>query len=65
MPKAGRKGFNRVFVQGSTFVLQLNYSANNPSLQQAENHYARKSSFLRERSEQIHDFVSSALLLHN
>ena len=34
LPKAGLNGFNWAFVQGSTFVLQLNFSTKNPRLRQ-------------------------------
>lgn len=30
LPKAGRNGFDWTFVQGSTFVLRLNFCAKNP-----------------------------------
>ena len=35
LPKAGLNGFDWTFVQGSTFVLRLNFSAKNPRLRQA------------------------------
>ena len=31
LPKAGRNCFDWAFVQGSTFVLQLNFGAKNPA----------------------------------
>jgi hypothetical protein len=31
LPKAGLNGFDWAFVQGSTFVLRLNFSAKNPA----------------------------------
>lgn len=31
LPKAGLNGFDWVFVQGSTFVLRLNFCAKNPA----------------------------------
>jgi len=34
LPKAGLNGFDWVFVQGSTFVLRVNFSAKNPRLRQ-------------------------------
>ena len=34
LPKAGLNGFDWTFVQGSTFVLQLNFSTKNPRLRQ-------------------------------
>ena len=34
LPKAGLNGFDWTFVQGSTFVLRLNFSAKNPRLRQ-------------------------------
>jgi hypothetical protein len=33
-PKAGLNGFDWTFMQGSTFVLRLNFSAKNPRLRQ-------------------------------
>ncbi|MBV6477953.1 MAG: hypothetical protein HGGPFJEG_00698 [Ignavibacteria bacterium] len=39
LPKAGLNGFDWTFVKGSTFVLRLNFSANNPPLRQAQNRY--------------------------
>ncbi len=35
LPKAGLNGFDWAFVQGSTFVLRLNFCAINPPLRQA------------------------------
>jgi hypothetical protein len=40
LPKAGLNGFDWTFVQGSTFVLRLNFCAKNPRLRKAENRYA-------------------------
>lgn len=37
LPKAGLNGFDWAFVQGSTFVLRLNFCAKNPRLRQAPN----------------------------
>jgi hypothetical protein len=37
LPKAGLNGFDWTFVQGSTFVLRLNFSAENPRLRQYPN----------------------------
>ena len=37
LPKAGLKCFDCAFVQGSTFVLRLNFSAKNPRLRQYPN----------------------------
>jgi len=34
LPKAGLNGFDWAFVQGSTFVLRLNYCTKNPRLRQ-------------------------------
>ncbi len=34
LPKAGLNGFDWAFVQGSTFVLQLNFCTKNPRLRQ-------------------------------
>lgn len=34
LPKAGLNGFDWTFVQGSTFVLRLNFCAKNPRLRQ-------------------------------
>lgn len=34
LPKAGLNGFDLTFVQGSTFVLRLNFCAKNPRLRQ-------------------------------
>ena len=39
LPKAGRNGFDWTFVQGSTFVLRLNFCANNPRLRQYPNRW--------------------------
>ena len=41
LPKAGVIGFGWTFVQGSTFELRLNFSANNPRLQQYPKRYAK------------------------
>ena len=35
LPKAGLNGFDWAYVQGSTFVLRLNFSAKMPCLRQA------------------------------
>ena len=40
LPKAGLNGFDWAFLQGSTFVLLLNFCAENPPHRQAENRYA-------------------------
>ena len=37
LPKAGLNGFDWTFVQGSVFVLRLNFCAKNLRLRQAEN----------------------------
>jgi len=37
LPKAGLNGFDWTFVQGSTFVLRLNFSTKNPRLRQYQN----------------------------
>ena len=37
LPKAGLNGFDWTFVQGSTFVLRLNFCAKNPRLRQYPN----------------------------
>ncbi len=37
LPKAGLNSFDWTFVQGSTFVLRLNFCAKNPPLRQAPN----------------------------
>ncbi len=39
LPKAGLNGFDWAFVQGSTFVLRLNFSAKYPRLRQYQNRY--------------------------
>ena len=39
LPKAGLNGFDWTFVQGSTFVLQLNFCAKNPRLRKAAKRY--------------------------
>lgn len=42
MPKAGLSGFDWAFVQGSTLVLRLKFSAKNPSLRQYQKNYSVK-----------------------
>ena len=39
LPKAGLNGFDWTFVQGSTFVLRLNFCAKNPRLRQYPKRY--------------------------
>jgi len=39
LPKAGLNSFDWTFVQGSTFVLRLNFCAKNPRLRQYSNRY--------------------------
>ena len=39
LPKAGLNGFDWAFMQGSTFVLRLNFCAKNPRLRKAANRY--------------------------
>jgi hypothetical protein len=39
LPKAGLNGSDWAFMQGSAFVLRLNYCANNPRLRQYPNRY--------------------------
>ena len=39
LAKGGVSCFVETFVQGSTFVLRMNFSANNPALRQAANRY--------------------------
>jgi len=39
LPKAGLNGFDWTFVQGSTFVLRLNFCVNNPRLRQYPNRW--------------------------
>ena len=39
LPKAGLNGFDWTFVQGSTAVILLNFSAENPRLRQYPNRY--------------------------
>jgi hypothetical protein len=39
LPKAGLNGFDWTFMQGSTFVLRLNFSAKNPRLRQYPKRY--------------------------
>ena len=39
LPKAGLTFFDWTFVQGSTFVLRLNFCAKNPRLRQYPNRY--------------------------
>ena len=41
LPKAGLNGFDWTFVQSSTFVLRLNFSAKNPRLRQYPNRYVQ------------------------
>ncbi len=41
LPKAGQNGFDWTFVQGSTFVLRLNFCAKNPRLRQYPNRYSQ------------------------
>jgi hypothetical protein len=42
LPKAGLNGFDWTFVQGSTFVLRLNFCAKNPRLRQYPKRYKDK-----------------------
>jgi len=37
LPKAGLNGYDWTFMQGSTFVLRLNFHAKNPRLRQYPN----------------------------
>ena len=39
LAKGGVSCFVETFVQGSTFVLRMNFSAKNPALRQAANRY--------------------------
>ena len=39
LPKAGLNGFDWAFMQGSTFVLRLNFCAKNPRLRQYPKRY--------------------------
>ncbi len=39
LPKAELNGFDWTFLQGSTFVLRLNFCAKNPPLRQAAKRY--------------------------
>ena len=39
LPKAGLNSFDWTFVQGSTFVLRLNFCAKNPRLRKAAKRY--------------------------
>ena len=39
LPKAGQNGFDWTFVQGSIFVLRLNFCAKNPRLRQYPKRY--------------------------
>ena len=41
LAKGGVSCFVETFVQGSTFVLRMNFSAKNPALRQAANRYAQ------------------------
>ncbi|KXK01379.1 MAG: hypothetical protein UZ04_CHB001002238 [Chlorobi bacterium OLB4] len=41
LPKAGLNGFDWTFVQGSAFVLRLNFCAKNPPLRQAPKRYSQ------------------------
>jgi hypothetical protein len=41
LPKAGLNGFDWTFVQGSTFVLRLNFCAKNPRLRQYPKRYSQ------------------------
>jgi hypothetical protein len=40
LAKGGLTCFVETFVQGSTFVLRMNFSDKNPALRQAQNRYA-------------------------
>lgn len=40
LAKGGLTCFVETFVQGSTFVLRMNFSAKNPALRQAANRYS-------------------------
>lgn len=40
LAKGGVSSFVETFVQGSTFVLRMNFSAKNPALRQAAKRYA-------------------------
>ncbi len=51
LPKAGLNGFDWTFVQGSTFVLRLNFCAKIPRLRQYPNRcFKTKNAFLRKWS---------------
>ncbi len=39
LPNAGLNGFDLTFVQGSTFVLRLNFCAENRRIRQYQNRY--------------------------
>jgi hypothetical protein len=41
LAKGGLTCFVATFVQGSTFVLRMNFSAKNPALRQAQNRYSQ------------------------
>jgi hypothetical protein len=41
LPKAGLNGFDWTFVQGSSFVLRLNFCAKNTRLRQYPNRYTQ------------------------
>ena len=41
LAKGGLTCFVETFVQGSTFVLRMNFSAKNPALRQAPNRYTQ------------------------
>ena len=41
LPKAGLNSFDWTFVQGSAFVLRLNFCAKNPRLRQYPNRYGQ------------------------
>ena len=41
LPKAGANGFYETFVQGSTAVILLNFSAKNPRLRQYPKRYSQ------------------------
>ena len=53
LPKAGLNGFNWAFVQGSTFVLQLNFSTKNPRLRQYPKRYLQTKQSIVNRIKKI------------
>lgn len=53
LPKWRQKCYYETFVQGSTFVLLLNFSANNPPLRQYPNRYAQCVSDTEQKTKRL------------